>query len=266
MTLSLGILVGTASTGVAQTTGESHAPLVSSRAIPADTSAVIAAPDLLMSSAERDAELQRWIQEYTAWQEWFTQWSGRLQPGWFTASRDRRQKPEPPVWLPERCLGVFDDEDVLAGACALLADSRDEQGPARVRQVRAAVVGKREEAPKTTWLKYVHVDLLWPAMQWQSNVYGVIGMHLATPVGGRLQIFTAPGAILLNLPTRGGGRVWKVAANYGIGYKVLNFTLPGSHPASLHVNLAKTWLLSESVDLISGRSTDFVGFSMTFDR
>jgi len=266
MTLSLGILVGTASTGVAQTAGDPHAPLVSSRAIPADTSAVIAAPDLLMSSAERDAELQRWVQEYTAWQEWFTQWSGRSQPGWFTASRDRPEKPAPPAWLPERCLGVFDEADPLVEACALLADYREERGPARVRQVRAAVVGKREEAPKTTFWKHVHVDLLWPAMQWQSSVYGVIGMHLATPVGGRLQIFTAPGAMLLNLPTRGGGRVWKVAANYGIGYKVLDFTLPGSRQASLHVNLAKTWLLSDAADLIGGRSTDFVGFSITFDR
>lgn len=266
MTLGLGILVGTASTGVAQTAGDPHAPLVSSRAIPADTSAVIGAPDLSVSSAERDAELQRWIQEFHAWQAWFTQWGNRSQPGWFTASRERREKPAPPVWLAERCLGVFDETDPLVEACALLADYREEQAPASARQARVAVVGKQEEGPKTTWLKYVHFDLLWPAMQWQSSTYGVIGMHLATPVGGRLQIFTAPGAILLNLPTRRGGRVWKVAANYGIGYKVLNFTLPGSHPASLHVNLAKTWLLSDTIDLISGRSTDFVGFSITFDR
>jgi hypothetical protein len=265
MTLGLGIL-GTASTGVAQTAGDPRAPLVSSRAIPADTSALIAAPDLLISSAERDAELQRWVQEFTAWQAWVAQWGNRSQPGWLTSSRGRHQKPAPPAWLPERCLSVFDEADPLVEACGLLADYREERGPARVRQLRAAVVGKREEAPKTTWLKYVHFDLLWPAMQWQSSTYGVIGMHIATPVGGRLQIFTAPGAMLLNLPTRGGGRVWKVAANYGIGYKMLDFTLPGSRPASLHVNLAKTWLLSDSVDLIGGRSTDFVGFSITFDR
>src|SRR5688572_2969083 len=64
MTLGLGILVGTASTGVAQTAGDPLAPLVSSRAIPADTSAVSAAPDLLTSGAEREAELQRWIEEF----------------------------------------------------------------------------------------------------------------------------------------------------------------------------------------------------------
>jgi hypothetical protein len=265
MTLGLGILAGTASPGIAQPAGSPHAPLVSSRAIPTDTSVLSSAPDLSTES-RRAAELQRWIEDFTAWQAWFVKWKSRPQPGWFTSSRDRRQKPEPPAWLPERCLGVFDEADSLVDACALLADWREEQGPARVRQLRAAAAGNGEEPAKTTWWKHVHVDLLWPAMQWSSSTYGVIGLHLATPVGGRLQVFTAPGAILLNLPTRSGARVWKVAANYGIGYKVLTFTLPGGRPASLHVNLAKTWLLSDSVDLISGRSTDFVGFSLTFDR
>jgi hypothetical protein len=265
MTLGLGILAGTASPGVAQTAGSPHAPLVSSRAIPADTSALTSAPDLSVD-ARRDAELQRWIEAFTEWQAWFVQWNNRSQPGWFTSFRDRPEKPAPPAWLPEQCLTAVDDADPLVDGCALLADWRQERGPAQVRQVRAAVVGRQEEEPKTTWWKHVHFDVLWPAMQWRSSTYGVIGMHLATPVGGRLQVFTAPGAMLLNLPTRSGGRVWKVAANYGIGYKLLTFTMPGSRPASLHVNLAKTWLLSESIDLVGGRSTDFVGISITFDR
>ena len=138
MTLGLGILVGTASTGVAQTAGDPRAPLVSSRAIPADTGALTAAPDLLISGAEHDAALQRWIQEFTEWQAWFSQWSNRSQPGWFTSSRGRREKPAPPAWLPQRCLNVFDEADPLVEASALLADYREERAPARVRQLHAA--------------------------------------------------------------------------------------------------------------------------------
>ena len=122
---------------------------------------------------------------------------------------------------------------------------------------------QRENNQKTSWLRHVHVDLLWPAMEVQANTYGVVGMHLATPVVGRLQFFTAPGVILLNLPSSSGQRVWKVAANYGIGYRLANFTFPGGHPATLHVNLAKSWLLSDAVDVVSGRSIDFVGLSIT---
>jgi hypothetical protein len=124
----------------------------------------------------------------------------------------------------------------------------------------------QEEPAKTTWWKNMHVDLMWPAVQWQASIYGVVGTHFATEVGGRLQVFTAPGAMLLNVPTRSGGRVWKFAANYGIGYRVMDFTLPGGHPAELHLNLAKMWLLSDPGDLVTGRTIDVVGFSMTFKR
>jgi len=110
------------------------------------------------------------------------------------------------------------------------------------------------------------MDLLWPALQYQNSIYGVIGMHVATKVAGRWQVFTAPGALLLNLPTRNGARAWKVATNYGIGYRLFDFTFPGGRPAELHVNMAKTWIVSDSSDLITGRSIDVVGFSVTFKK
>ena len=75
-----------------------------------------------------------------------------------------------------------------------------------------------------------------------------------------------PGVLLLNVPGRSGARVWKVATNYGIGYRLLDFTFPGKRPAELHVNLAKTWMLSDMEDAIVGRSIDVVGFSITFKK
>ena len=79
-------------------------------------------------------------------------------------------------------------------------------------------------------------------------------------------MFTAPGALLLNLPSYNGARTWKVAVNYGIGYRLVGFSFFGRRPAELHLNLAKTWIVSDTTDLVVSRSIDVVGFSITFKR
>jgi hypothetical protein len=207
------------------------------------------------------------MDEFAEWQEWAAQWRGRRQPGWFTGFRERPEKPVPPSWLAASCPSVFEEDDLIEHACELLAAWREDGTPTQqVRQVHAATVTDQEAPPHTTWWEHVHVDLMWPALQWQSSVYGVVGMHTATQVGSRLQVFTTPGAMLLNIPSRNGTRAWKVAVNYGIGYRLMNFTFPGGRPAELHVNLAKMWLLSDATELMTGRTTDVIGFSVTFKR
>jgi hypothetical protein len=259
-------LVLITSSGFAQDAGEPARQPMPSQAIPIDASQ-LAAPDITESDrAARDAELKHWVEEFTAWQQWSAQWRGRRQPGLLTDFRARPQKPAPPAWLADQCVDVFDDEDRLAPACALLIEWRDDGLSAQIRQTRAVVTTRQEEPPHSLWWEHIHVDLLWPALQWQGSIYGVVGMHVTTTAAGRWQIFTAPGALLLNLPTRYGTRAWRVAANYGVGYRLLDFTLPGNRPAQLHVNLAKTWLLSDPADVIAGRSTDLVGFSITFKK
>jgi hypothetical protein len=226
------------------------------------------APSLEHSTetAERRAEeLRRWIDDFSRWLEWSSEWTSRREPGWLTSSRDRRQKPAPPEWLPARCAAMLDENDPLGPACGLLGEwARAEAGPPG--PVPAALVTQAENNRKTIWWEHIHADLLWPAMQWQSSIYGVVGMHVATTVKGRFQVFLAPGAMLLSLPARNGTRVWKVAANYGIGYRLADFTFFGGRPAALHVNLAKSWLLSDVRDVVSGRTTDFVGLSISFRR
>jgi hypothetical protein len=265
--VAVGAVLGTANPGSAQTVDEQIPPLPA-RSVPAPLQAFL--PAELRSDAEdaeRRAELQRWMDEFSDWHEWSAKWRGRRQPGWLTGFRERRAKPSPPDWLPARCESLLDDADLEAQACALLAVWRDDGMAAQqIRQARAAAVTDREKATRTTWWENVHMDVMWPALQWQSSVYGVVGTHITTQVGGRLQVFTAPGAMLLNVPSRNGSRVWKVAANYGIGYRVMDFTFPGGRPAELHVNLAKMWLLSDAKDLMVGRTVDVIGFSMTFKR
>ena len=125
---------------------------------------------------------------------------------------------------------------------------------------------RRSDEPHKTWWENVHIDLMWPDLQWGSSIYGVVGMHHSTTIKGRLQVFTAPGTLLLNLPSYNGTRTWKVAVNYGIGYRLFEFGLFGSRPAELHFNLAKTWIVSDTSDVGVGRSIDVVGFSLTFKK
>jgi hypothetical protein len=225
------------------------------------------APDLSdRSAAQRAAELDRWVEDFTEWMTWSTEWVNRREPGLFTSYRDRRQKPAPPAWLPHRCETVIDASDPLMRACELLAGWSDGNMAAHLRLARGAATATKEDTSKMVWWEHVHIDALWAPFQWQERVYGVIGVHTATTVKGRFQVFLAPGAMLLNVPARNGSRVWKLAANYGFGYRLFDFTLPGDRAAVLHLNFAKAWLLSDVKDAVTGRSTDFAGFSMTLKK
>jgi hypothetical protein len=111
----------------------------------------------------------------------------------------------------------------------------------------------------------VHLDGGWTALQSGSSLYGVLGVHATTTVRGRLAVFVAPGAMLMNVPTTDGRRAWKVAANYGVTYRLGQIAFPGQRQALLHLNLAKAWLLNGGGD-VATNSTDFVGLSITFSK
>jgi len=118
---------------------------------------------------------------------------------------------------------------------------------------------------RTTFWQHIHLDLLWPALD-QSSVVSVAGTHISVNVKGRAHVYAAPGAMFVNLPTRSGGRTWKVATNYGVGFRLFDFLFPGGRPAEAHVNMAKAWLLSDTRDVVTRRTMDFIGFSVTFKK
>jgi hypothetical protein len=262
---SLVLLLAAATIASAQV--EPATPVLPARPISAATSRAAMAPDASDEDvAGRSAEAAKWVDEFTAWKEWAAQWGNRRQPGWFTGYRDRRDAPVPPAWLQERCASVFDETDPLRPACVLLREWNEDFTVVRLRQVTATANNQNEQDTRTTFWQQLHVDVLWPAMQWRSSTYGVIGMHLATTVKGRFQVFIAPGAMLLNLPARNGTRAWKFAANYGIGYRLFEFAFPGNRVAVLHANAARAWVMSDITDVVTERTIDFAGFSLTFKR
>ena len=252
--ITAALLLGAASRGAAQSVN------------PSTPQAPVDQTVIAVAQSADDPELLRWMEEFTAWKQWWVEWANRPQPGVFTSTRARRERPVPPAWLSPRCAEVFAEKDPLAPACALLEQWQENDLAEIARATRRMAVQVKEDEPHTTWWEHIHVDLLWPATQLRDHVYGVVGMHTATTVKGRLEVFLGPGVMLLNVPELDGSRVWKVAANYGIGYRIGDFNFPGGRPASLHVNIAKSWLFTDTRELIVGRNVDFAGLSITFKK
>jgi len=61
-------------------------------------------------------EIARWRHDYDAWKTWFLRWRSTPEPGvWHT--RERRDAPRPPAWLPETCASTHEDVGPLADVC-----------------------------------------------------------------------------------------------------------------------------------------------------
>jgi len=211
---------------------------------------------------ERLVEVQRWVTEFRSWQKWDAQWHNKKEPGWLGA-RERRKRPDPPVWLAAECADASLEQGLLASACRALIDWNDDEIVAQLRRDTVSARTQQEAPTKSLWWEHIHLDALWPMPQWGSGVLGVVGMHASVDVAGRFQVFVAPGAIVLNLPN-GQTREWKPATDWGIGYRLLDFTFPGTdRRASLNLNLAKAWVLADPIGAFPA-TVDLLGFSLTF--
>jgi hypothetical protein len=239
-------------------------PVLPSRAVDAGD-IQFAMPDVV-TWEHRLREVQQWIADFQKWREWNALWRNRREPGWIGA-RERKIKPDPPDWLAAECHdAIVQEGETLAEACRLLTEWKDDDGTALLRKQTTSARTQREEVHKTVWWEHVHFDALWPMMQLHGSVFGVVGMHATIEVAGRLQIFVAPGAILLNLPKGRSEREWRPATDWGIAWRMFDFTMPGTdRRANLHLNLAKAWLIGGPGNLTTS-SIDLAGFSVTFAK
>jgi hypothetical protein len=210
--------------------------------------------------------LQRWTHDYDEWKAWFVKWRGRLEPGLFSA-KPRRQAPVPPAWLPDACTSLVDDNGPLAEACRAWHEwLHDNDGTGLIVQRAAQARAQQEAQERSVWWEHVHLDALWPMTQSGSSAYGVAGMHTTLYVTKRLQVFVAPGAILMRLPAVSGGRTWSAATDWGFSWSLFDFRMPGTdRPSTVHLNMARVWVLGGSAAVMPGELY-LAGFSITFKR
>jgi len=214
---------------------------------------------------ERQQEVLRWMDEFAAWKKWRDRWRNRVEPGFFHV-RERRPRPDPPEWLFSHCADSPDEDAPLEDACRLLVEWNDDAAAQVRRQAAAGQPPIETPPPKTQWWEHVHVDTLWILPQPGARIYGVIGVHATIEIAGRLEMFVAPGAMLMNLPTPSGTREWKPATDWGFAFRLFDFRFPGTQQrATLHGNLAKAWVLAGPTAL--GKTTlDLAGLSMTLKK
>jgi hypothetical protein len=221
-----------------------------------------------LTVAERLHALEHWSRDYLAWRTWFEQWRNTREPSLF-GTQKRRERPAPPAWLADSCPVPADDLASLVEGCQLFEEWRTADPAATLHSAQTITARTKQEAPaRTIWWQHIHLDALWPMAQNTSGVFGLVGVHATIPLGGRTQMFLAPGAILVRVPDLSGNQQWKPATDWGFTFRVLDFTMPGlRRPGSLHVNLAKVWLFGPA-ETPAGFDTSMylAGFSLTFRK
>jgi hypothetical protein len=220
-------------------------------------------------SKEEMKAIEQWVHDYKKWKAWYAKWRNHVEPGLFGSTRDRRQRPDPPATLATVCPVALDESNVLAEACRLFKEWReDDLATEVIKQQVATTRAQRETEDKSVWWRHVHLDAVWPLTQGKSGVWGVVGLHTTIDISGRVELFLTPGAMLMRVPGPGGADQWKPATDWGMSFRLADFTIPGTHrPATLHMNLARVWLLGR-MDDVPGVQTDMslAGFSLTFRK
>lgn len=234
---------------------------------PSSSEAEAQNPTVTTMSRDAMRHVERWVRDYTAWKAWFAKWHNRVEPGWF-GTRDRRPRPDPPAVLLETCPVPPDAEAVLVKACRLLEEWRkDDIATEIIEQQVATTRAQKETEDRSVWWRHVHLDALWPMTQGTSGIYGLVGLHSTIDLTGRVELFLAPGAILMRVPGPAGPE-WKPATDWGLSYRVTDFTMPGTRrPVTLHLNLARVWLFGQREDVPGVQSDMYLaGFSLTFRK
>ena len=253
---AVGVVIGSTAYAAAQSTTLPPIP------------SVIQWPTTIEPTSEQLSAIERWTREYTAWKNWFAEWRNKREPSLF-GTHERRQRPDPPVTLVAACPVSVEETGVLANACGLLEEwQRDDVVTEIISQQIASARKQKEDDHKTVWWQHIHLDALWPMTQGTSGVYGVLGLHTTVDLTGRVQLFLAPGAILMRVPGPTGNGEWRPATDWGFSYRLADFTMPRiGRPATLHVNLAKVWFLGGGEQMQGvNNDTYLAGFSLTFKK
>ncbi len=186
-------------------------------------------------TAKQIQEINKWMKTDKDWQKWNKSWGNR-------AYIKIKHRPDPPVWLPDKCEKFFEDEVLLTQACDLLGEIKDYTS-SYIRRNMIAERNQKEAPIKTTFIERIHFGGGWPLVRdVHSFKYGgIFESHVSVANIGRLEI-NLPGVIILSLPDLNGVRGIRFGTHVGLGFRLMNFNMPGSKQTYvLHMNIAKAW-------------------------
>jgi hypothetical protein len=166
------------------------------------------------------------------------------------AQKDDKERRETP------CSEMAEDERRETTRCMTDAELRqaDYEKLQRERE-------ERERSTRTSFLKWIHVDGLWTATEFNRRSFGLIGTHVAVMEFGRLHLYGPPGVMLV---MERSGESWRArpGLTWGLSVHLTDVTMPGSQKrAGLYLNLAKLWTTG---NFRNGR--DMIGLSMTWGQ
>jgi hypothetical protein len=247
-------LLAVAAVSAAQSTDEER---LSSRPLSFELIQVMPERPVHVLSEQQIEQLEKWTRDFAEWQKWADRWLNRRQPGKWAYSQERKQKPDPPVWLDGEC-ELLADDDRLVHVCELLAEWREDPIAAKNRQAAATSLIQAETPTKSVWWRHLHVDGLWSTARSDVSVLGLFGAHITIPIAGRLQVFAVPGIMVVTIPSVYGNREFSPATDWGLSYRL--FAVGRS---TVHFNLVHAWMLGNRSNLIDSNIT-LAGFSVSF--
>lgn len=218
---------------------------------------LVSVPPVVTLSAEQMQELDQWTRDFAEWQTWSDRWLNRRQSGKWVYAVDRRKKPDPPFWLDDAC-SLLAGDDQFVRPCELLASWRDDSIAERNRRAATATATQDEEVTKSAWWRHLHVDGLWSTTQSNTAALGLFGVHATIDIVGRVQVFAAPGLLVVSLPGFSGDRSLSPATDWGMTYRLFNVGR-----STVHFNLVHAWMLANHASVLD-RDVTLAGFSVSF--
>src|SRR5215510_14048351 len=131
--------------------------LLPARPISIELTELVAEPGMIVLTQENFQQADAWAHDFAEWQKWADKWFNRRQPGLLSASVDRSQRPDPPVWLADVCPLLADDAR-LKRPCELLDDWRQDPLAPKSLHAAAAATLQKEAPTKSVWWRHLHVD------------------------------------------------------------------------------------------------------------
>jgi hypothetical protein len=253
-------------------------------------SVLLAVPALAQTSDvddQKQQQLDQWVQDYAAWQQWADEWLNRRQwvlhpfpyPFWkgtaslFSYVATPRVEPAPPDWLPDACAEWASssiDNPALTDGCRLLTIWKQDDPALRVRARIDSIqtlssTNARAQVDNTTKKRFferIHFAGLWTDIQpTGTSAYGLAGIHATIDLRGRWQIYPFPGVMAVSVPNVQGKRIVTIGYDWGFAVRLFDMRVPVFDlPARAHLNLTEVWVPE------AGQKIEMIGLSFSLKK